>query len=229
MLANKNQPARTAPLLLLGTLILTLRLLPIPLPHDGYMAWVVNDIYRAAFECALSFAFLRYVLYVDLKIKVVVAALFGYSLADLMVCFIWYTLHLHHYLLASSVQFIVVLATSVIYWMRSYDQESDVIDDDAIYCLRRKPKSAQDLLISMCAFRGSYGAYVIVQNKLAYMFKGGDLVRFPADRLTMHNYHVTKGKIRKDMNLDSYVGTKWELLGSNCITLLGRYWGRYGR
>lgn len=229
MLANKNQQARTAPLLLLGTLILTLRHLPIPLPHDGHMAWVVNDIYRAAFECALSFAFLRYVLYVDLKIKVVVAALFGYSIADLIVCVIWYTFHLHNYFVASSLQFIVVIGTSAIYWLRSYDQESDSIDDDSIYCLRRKPKSAQDLLISMCAFRGSYGAYVIVQNGLAYMFKGGELVRFPAGRLTIENYHVTKGKTRKDMNLDAAVGTKWELFGNNCITLLGRYWGRYGR
>jgi hypothetical protein len=229
MLVNKNQQARTAPLLLSGTLILILRCLPIPPPHDLYMAWVLNDIGRAAFECALSFAFLRYVLYVDLKIKVVVAAFFGYSISDLIICTLWYALHLQGYFIAASLQFAFISFTSLVYWLRSYNQESDQIDNDAIYCLRRKPKSPQDLLISLCAMRGVYGAYVIVQNKNAYMFKSGSLVKFPAEKLSIENYHVTKGKIRHDMNLDSCVGMSWELFGNNCITVLGRYWGRYGR
>lgn len=196
---------------------------------DVNIVWQFNDIARAAFSCGLSYAFLRYISYLDLKLKCIAAIFFGYSVADLLICLIYYKYNIGGYLLATSIQITSMIVTFIIYWFRSYVAHSDTIDDDSIYCLRRKPNSKQDFFISLLGCFGPYGAYVIVQNRQAYLFRNGKLQKVELSKLSLDRYHITKGKLRPDMNLDSKVGIQWELFGNNCITILGRYWSRYGR
>lgn len=190
--------------------------------------WYLNDVGRAAFTSVLSFAFLKYISYRDLKLKCIVAAFFGFSVADLLICIIWYAFDLYGYVSAILIQAALMCVMFMLYWFRSYDQVSDKIDDDSIYCLRRKPSSMQDFAISLVGSFGAYGGYVIVQNKIAYLFRDGELIKIKYDSLNLDKYHITKGKLVSGVTLDEYVGMKWGLFGDNCVTILGNYWARYG-
>lgn len=223
-----NRYSQTLRIALYAMLILISHRLTVAL-LDASWVWKLNDIGRAAFVCALSFSFLHYISYRDLKLKCVVAAFFGYSLADLIVCIIWYTLDFRGYFLVLSIQSVLMIFTFMLYWFRSYKQKSDAIEDESIYCLRRVPSCRQDFLIALAGSFGSYGGYAIAHKNKVYIFKGGYLRSFNLDGFDLGKYHVTKGRRRDDVSLDGFVGTKWKLLGNNCITILGRFWGRYGR
>lgn len=189
------------------------------------VVWRIHDITLSA---ALAFAALwalQLVSYRDLRIKCAAAAIFGLAASDAVMVAVtvpgyWYWI---------VIQLIAGTAMVLFYLFRSYDQPSDPLDGEHIFCLRAKPLALQDLLISMTGIFGSNGGYAIYAGGTLYQYRRGRLVAQSIDRLPPSRYHVTRGALVTESmisELQHVVGSRWTWR-HNCLTVLGPIWSRY--
>lgn len=193
----------------------------------GNIAWIINDILRAASFTALSFFAVSLISYSNLRLKCLMAAVAGWASADLLQCLIWYSTGWGGYWIATAMEATGFIVMAAIYWRRSYDQPSAIPEPGHIYCLRNRPNTVQDFLIALCGFFGPWGSYAIYCNGHIYQFRNGYLIKTRATNNLHLRYHCSIGAALKssDVNiLDNMVGQKWALAGNNCITSLGKFW-----
>ena len=92
--------------------------------------------------------------------------------------------------------------------------------------LRGQPDGAQSLLISLLGVFGPAGGYALAVAGSAYQFRHGRLVRQPLGERHKH-MRAIPGRMAVPADLaalDALVGTRWRLIGANCLTLLARRW-----
>lgn len=214
-------------IILLGMLTLLLhRLLTLLL--DGALAWVASEFVRALFGVFLSYAVLQFVDWRDLKWKCLCAAIFGFCVADLIVCILWYEFKIGGFKLAATIESVLFIGFAALYWVRSYDEKSDTINDDCVYCLRRKPSEFQDFFIALAGCFGAYGGYAVCVEKKVYMFHRGKLRQYDVENINTEKYHVTKGGKGKKEVLESMVNMPLSF-SINCLTLLRGFWKSHER
>lgn len=197
------------------------------LPFD-YVWKIVDSVRTLAFMLCAWWLTVS-IPYARLREKCLAAAVFGYLVADLIICFLWYVLHIRNEIEFIVLHFILLVSYSSLYAIRSYDLSSDEIEDGHIYCLRKIPRSAQDFVISLSGLFGSDGSYAIYCNGYVYKFRKGVLVKLPYAKEKYNGYHIRQGAISTNemtRELDQMIGAQWELFGKNCLTLLGRFWRR---
>jgi len=210
-------------------LILVLpRLIALRLPSHG-LNWIITEYSHTLALTALAFWLVRSIPYRNLRSKCIAAAIAGYCLSDCIIGAIWYTTRWRGYWLAAGIQLLVLAAMWLTYWLRSYDQPSDSINDDNVYCLRKKPVRVQDFAISLLGCFGPNGAYAICHERIVYLFRHGRLVTIDVSKLDLPAYHVTRGSATDDDTLKSSLGATWKFLGPNCLTILRRFWAEHGQ
>ena len=82
------------------------------------------------------------------------------------------------------------------------------------------------LLISLLGVFGPAGGYALTVAGSVYQFKHGRLVRQPLGDRHQH-MRAIPGRLAVPADLaalDMLVGTRWRLIGTNCLTLLARRW-----
>jgi hypothetical protein len=154
------------------------------------------------------------------------AALCGYYVSDAIVCATWYAWSFPTPIITAVIQGGSFIAAASYYWRRSYDQPSDQLESDYLYCVRHIPSNTQDFMISLSGIYGPNGAYSLYANGYLYKFSNGYLVRRKVSTLPAISYHVTRGdKLDPDLiaRLDGMIGMRWSL-NKNCLTVLGRIW-----
>jgi len=194
--------------------------------------WAANDSLRALGYAALAAWVLAQVPWSNLRAKCLTAAILGYAAADVLVCLLWYGWHLGGYRFACTLQLIGFGGAAAFYWWRSYRVGDERPGPDHIYCLRHRPAHWRDLAISMLGFFGPSGGYAIYCDGWVYKFRKGKLIRVPYDERSFLSYHSVRGapaERKYAIALDAMVGKTWRVFGSNCLTTLGSFWGRYGR
>ena len=85
---------------------------------------------------------------------------------------------------------------------------------------------AQSLLISLLGVFGPAGGYALAVAGSVYQFKHGQLVRQPLGERHQH-MRAIPGRLAVPADLaalDMLVGTRWRLIGTNCLTLLAWRW-----
>jgi hypothetical protein len=183
---------------------------------------------RAAEFAAFSAFALIITPYKPTRYKVLVAALFGYAIADLVVSNLWYCFHLGGWYFATSLQSASFLFFSFRFWINSFDSPSDIPEPTHIYCLRLIPDSPQSLIINM--FQSN--SYAIYCCGYVYYFNRGFLVKRKFAKPMLSKYHATIGSplnVVAIEELESMIGLKWSFFGANCIKTLGKFWGQHAR
>ena len=92
--------------------------------------------------------------------------------------------------------------------------------------LRGQPDGAQSLPISLLGVFGPAGGYALTVAGSVYQFRHGQLVRQPLGDRHQH-MRAIPGRLAVPADLaalDMLVGTRWRLIGTNCLTLLARRW-----
>jgi len=190
------------------------------LPLDGESAWVVNDCLRTLIACMLCYALVSFIDYKELKNKCISAALFGFFVADLVVCILWYVFEFGGYLEACVLQVMFAAMFFFVCFFRDYEMVSDEVILEGFYCLRKKPNNAQDFVISMAGIFGPYGGYAVCWKNEVYMFHHGVLRKYAVSSIDLSKYHIEYIGDKGGDVLEFSVGKKWHLFGSNCLTFL---------
>lgn len=232
---SQSSPAhrnRLPPLVLAVTLVclarLLLPLLPALSPAD---AWRAADVLRAVGMTLALGAVLHLLPWARLRLVCIVAALVGFHAADAALCALWYWGGYAEPITWLAAQAFVGSALAALYLWRSYSQPSDPLDHEHVFCLRRRPHSAQDLALSLVGCFGAQGTYAIYAAGHVYHFRKGVLRATVYDPRYFDDYVITKGRplqLRHIVALDNMRGVKWSPL-TNCVTLLGTFWRRHGR
>lgn len=226
---RKNLPPQ---LLTFVTALLLLRHLLALLPAPASWQWQVADVMRAMGMAATLALVAQLIPWHQLRHKCLAAALCGYYVADTVLCAIWYAWGAFSPTLQAIVQGLSFGLSGIWYVWRSYEQPSDNLDNDHVFCLRKRPDSLQDFLVSMSCFFGAQGAYAIYAGGTVYHFRHGVLIASIYDeRAFGKKYIATRGRhlqMSHIMALDSMRGVKWSIL-TNCITVLGAFWRKHGR
>lgn len=221
-----------ARLILFVTVLLVLRHLLALLPAWAVdWQWYGSEILRACGMASAIALVTHLVPWSQLRVKCMAAALCGYYIADTVLCAVWYAWGAFSPVLQAIIQGSAFGAAGLWYAWRSYDQDSDTIDLDHVFCLRRKPKTMQDFLLSLAGIFGTQGTYAIYASGNVYHFHHGVLVSTKYDQRRFCDYVAIKGRtiqMSHVMALDSMRGVKWSLL-HNCVTTLGAFWRKYGR
>lgn len=222
----KNRRQTSISLWLVIWAILLQRLLPLLL-RGSPDAWVINDVARSISYVTLSFYVASIVPYSELRIKCIMAAIFGYSVADLLSVVLFYWIHPITYIVVNIIQAQFVVFMIILYAVRSYHQASFTPEPSRIYCIRKKPKSLQGLIIAMFGSLGAQAGYSIYCNGNVYKFTNGVLERVKYTASMITDCHVSKGgeyRFSREAALNKMVGAKWSLFGKSCITTLARFW-----
>lgn len=221
------------PLLLGGvTALFLVRHLLALLPATGASsAWAAFDVMRAAGMALTLAAVLHLLPWVRLRLICFVAALMGYYVADAALCALWYWGGVVHPATQLLWQGLGFGGAAAWYLWRSYDQPSDTPGPDHVYCLRKRPKSPQDLAVSLLGCFGAQGAYAIYAAGHVYHFRKGRLITTLYDPRQFQDYVITRGRplqLSHIVALDAMRGVEWGPL-TNCVTLLATFWRRHGR
>lgn len=201
----------------------------LPVPADWQ--WYAADVMRAAGMAATLSIVTQLVPWSQLRLKCMAAALCGYYIADTVLCAIWYAWGAFSPVLQAVIQGMAFGSAGLWYAWRSYDERGDTIDGDHVFCLRKKPKSAQDFALSLAGCFGPQGAYAIYAAGTVYHFHHGSLIASRYDQRKFGDYVAVKGRpiqMSHIMALDSIRGVKWSIL-HNCVTTLGVFWRKHGR
>lgn len=230
--SNLAHPHRL-PLLVLGVTLVCLGRLLLPLLPGLSVAdaWRVADVLRALGMAFSLAAVLHLLPWARLRILCIVSALVGYHAADAVLCALWYFGARAEPYTWMTVQAAAAAAAAALYLWRSYDQPSDTLDHDHVFCLRRRPRSLQDLVVSLTGCFGAQGTYAIYAAGHVYHFRKGALRATVYDPRQFDDYVITRGRplqLRHIVALDNMRGVKWSPL-TNCVTLLGIFWRRHGR
>lgn len=192
---------------------------------DDDMVWRLHDITLSACFAFAALWALQLVPYASLRLKCAAAVVAGAAVVDLL-CVVLSIPGYWYWLVA---QVVAGIGLASFYFLRSYDQPSDPIDDAHLFCLRSKPESLQDFLIAMLGVYGPSGGYSLYANGIIYRYRRGELVAKTCAGIPPLRYHVTRGKpitgamIRE---LKFLVGSKWSLR-NNCLTVLGPLWRKH--
>lgn len=191
--------------------------------------WYASDILRAVGMAATLGLCATLTPWHMLRLKCFLAALCGYYISDIGLCVSWYAWRFPSPIAMAMFQGSGFLVAAIYYWRRSYDQPSDEIEPGYLYCLRAKPVTTQDFLISLAGIFGVGGGYSLYTNGKLYRYKRGWLVAQKIDRLPLERYHVQRGaKVTPELmaELNQLVGMNWSLR-RNCLTVLGPFWRRH--
>lgn len=218
--------------LLLSVVVVQLasrHLLPVLLELETSVVWKIADVFRAIGMAAALGLCATLTPWHMLRLKCFLAALCGYYISDIGLCVSWYAWRFPSPVSMALVQGSGFLVAAVYYWYRSYDQPSDTIEPGYLYCLRTKPASIQDFLISLIGIYGPDGGYAFYADGKLYRYRRGWVVAQQMDRLPVERYHVQRGArltpaILDDLN--KLVGKRWTW-SRNCLTVLGPLWRRY--
>ena len=214
--------SRLAPAALMLALVCN-RLANVLAPDD--MVWRLHDVtLSACFACAALWA-VQLVPYASLRIKCAGAVVAGAAVVDLS-CVVLSLPGYWYWLVA---QLFAGIGLASFYFLRSYDQPSDDLDDDHLFCLRAKPESLQDFLIAMLGLYGPNGGYSLYADGVLYRYQRGELVAKSYRSLPLIRYQVTRGRPVTDSmirELQFLVGSKWSLR-QNCLTVLGPLWRKH--
>jgi len=209
--------------------LLILQLLATILLKGKPTLWPVTDTIKTTTFLVGMWWFLSFINYSNIKTKCFVAAMCGYLTADLICCIAWYVFSIRLFLFFYVIRFSLFILFGLFYAFRSYDSHSDKITDNNVYCLRIKPNNLQDFLISLSGIFGSNGGYAICCNRKVYHFRHGKLCVDNLNIVDESKYHITKGGVGDDKELQSLLNTKWRLFGPNCLTILRSFWGKHAR
>lgn len=228
-LAHRNR----LPLLVLAVTLVCLVRLLLPLLPDlsPADAWRAADVLRAIGMAVALGAVLHLLPWARLRLICIVAALVGFYIADAALCAMWYWGGYAEPITWLLVQGVAGTALAAFYLWRSYSQPGDQLDHDHVFCLRRRPHSAQDLALSLVGCFGAQGTYAIYAAGHVYHFRKGVLRATVYDPRYFDDYVITKGRplqLQHIVALDNMRGVKWSPL-TNCVTLLGTFWRRHGR
>ena len=227
---NQSQNKAVRLLLLVVVAALVSRHLLAVLPDQASsFVWYASDVLRAIGMSATLGLCAALTPWHMLRLKCLLAALCGYYISDAIVCATWYAWHFPSPIAMMIIQGLGFFAAAGYYWWRSYDQPSDSIERGHLYCLRKKPASLQDFLISLIGCYGSDGSYAFYADGNLYRYRRGWLVMQAIDQLPADRYHVQRGArltpaIIDDLN--ALVGKRWTW-SRNCLTVLGPLWRRY--
>lgn len=194
------------------------------LADDG-MVWRWHDVTLSACFAFAALWAVQLVPYASLRIKCSAAVAAGAAVVDL-VCV---ALSMHGYWYWLVAQAVAGIGLASFYFLRSYDQPSDPIDDAHLFCLRSKPESLQDFLIAMLGVYGPNGGYSLYANGTIYRYRHGELVAKTCAGIPPIRYNVTRGApITSAMilELQFLVGSKWSHR-NNCLTVLGPIWSKH--
>jgi hypothetical protein len=231
--SSQKRPLLSPPLLLgLGMFCLLAARLTPSLPVTSATYWYVADLSRSVAYLTLAGYLLAVTPYDPLRTKCLVAAIFGWAAVDLVACAAWYAFGFGGYWFANIAQAMGVVIGATFYWFRSYRAPSASPEPGRIYCLRHRPRSPQDLILALAGLFGPYGGYAIYCRGLVYQFRRGVMTSSPFVPSLYVAYHCTEGTMASaehSAQLDAMVGRRWQLFGSNCVTLLGRFWANDGR
>lgn len=225
---SRSSQSRAVSLLLLVVMAgwLSRHLLPLLPAQATDLAWYAADVLRAvgmaaAFGLCVAIAPWR-----ALRLKCLFAAICGYYISDAIICASWYAFDFPSPIISIIIQGASFISAAAFYWYRSYEQPSDELDTEHLYCIRHIPSNTQDFLISLSGLYGPDGGYSLYVNGFLYKFSGGQLVRRRVSTLPAISYHVIRGDKANSAlisRLDSLIGLKWSL-NKNCLTVLGRIW-----
>jgi hypothetical protein len=200
------------------------RLANVLAPDD--LVWRLHDI-----SITLCFAIAAYLVaelvpYSRLREKCVAAMISGAAMGD----FICVALEAPGYWYVILLQSVMAVAYACVYFIRSYETSHEPVSKDGhIYCLRAKPNSIQDLIISMLGVYGPNGGYSLYCDGILYRYRRGVMVRSKVDPLPSYRYHVTRGAKATDQvkkELEALIGSPWTWR-KNCLTVLGPIWRRH--
>lgn len=227
---SRSSQSRVINLLLLVVMLAwlarhLLALLPDP---DADIAWYAVDVLRAVGMSAAFALCAMLTPWHSLRLKCLLAAICGYYISDSIICITWYAWGWPDTLPATIIQGIGFSVTGLIYWWRSYAQQSDALIPGYIYCVRRIPFGIQDFAISLAGVHGPNGGYALYANGYLYKFSNGRMVRRKVSSLPAISYHVQRGgRTSPDLigSLEALIGTRWTWR-DNCLTILAPIWRR---
>ena len=200
------------------------RLLNVLAPDNW--VWVAHDVSMSLSLAMAALMVAQLTPYRNLRQKCLAALLAGCAIVDIAFAIS----RPGGYMLWICSQALGGAALAAVYLWRSYEHESAIaIDDGHLYCIRRKPSRAQDLLISMLGIYGSDGGYSLYAKGFVYKYSSGRLVRRKVSSVQSIGYHVCRGsKIDESVmrELDSLIGEKWSWK-KNCLTVLAPIWRRH--
>lgn len=189
------------------------------------MVWRLHDVTLSACFAFAALWAVQLVPYSSLRIKCAAAVVAGAAFVDLA-CVVANLPGYWYWLVA---QLFAGIGLAFFYFLRSYDQPSDTIDDAHLFCLRSKPESLQDFLIAMLGVYGPSGGYSLYANGTIYRYRRGELTAKTCAGIPPLRYNVTRGSpITSAMirELQFLVGSKWSLR-NNCLTVLGPIWRKH--
>lgn len=215
--------------LITATVALMLNRLTNGLVDDVKMIWYLHDAAQTVALFGASLAALELIPFRHLMMKCVAAALTASMAFDCVWLWAHYVLGVHGYLAYSAIQAVAVISAVFLYVSRSYNEPSDALDEEHVFCLRQRPHDAQGLIISMLGMFGPYAGYALYANGILYAYHEGTLTARNIDEKLLKSYHVTRGRkvtpaFHQEMS--KWVGSQWTLQ-RNCLTLLRRIWGQY--
>lgn len=230
-MTSKSSKGLTINLLLLVVMVqwASRHLLPLLPDQDGSFVWQANDVLRAVGMSATFGLCVTLTPWRMFRVKCLLAAFCGYYLSDTVLCGAWYIWQTPSPMVILVAQGVSFTSAGAYYWWRSYASPSDQLADGYLYCVRHIPANAQDFMISLSGLYGPNGGYSLYLNGHLYKFSSGQLVRRKVSCLPAISYHVTRGNKADDAiisQLDSLIGLRWTL-NKNCLTVLGRIWGKH--
>lgn len=193
------------------------------------LAWYAVDVLRAIGMSAVLGICVTLTPWRSLRLKCILAAFCGYYISDSIICATWYAFGWPDPAIAAIIQGVGFAVVGLNYLARSYEQPSDKIDPDHLYCVRRIPTGAQDFAISLACAYGPDGGYSLYANGYLYKYACGRLVRRKVSSLPSISYHVQRGSRTTPeliKSLDALVGAEWTWR-RNCLTILAPIWRRH--
>lgn len=218
--------------LLLSVVVVQLasrHLLPVLLELEASIVWEIADVLRAIGMSATLGLCATLTPWRMLRLKCFLAALCGYYISDIGLCISWYAWQFPSATVMAIIQGSGFSVAAIYYWYRSYDQPSDAIESGYLYCLRTRPQSIQDFLISIIGVYGANGGYAFYAGGKIYRYRHGWMVTQQIDRLPLERYHIQRGARLTPVILDdlnALIGKRWTWR-RNCLTVLGPLWRRY--
>lgn len=194
------------------------------------LVWWLHDLTLAfCFASACSVA-TQFTPYDHLRMKCIAAAVMAMAWLECAYLVGWHAFGLRWYQWFVVVQGASGLLAIAFYWRRSYDQVSDPLDNDHLFCLRRRPANLQDFLIAAAGCYGAAGGFALYASGALYCYRRGRLQRVKTNHLALSGYQVIRGARLSAGVIDELESAAdrapyWSVR-HNCLTVLAPIWER---
>jgi hypothetical protein len=181
--------------------------------------WQAHDAAMHLSVCALVALVAWMIPYQSIAAKCAALAWLGFELVP-MVESVLRLLDISPIVHMIAIQCVAALALPVWYLRRTGAAPGDVLDDTHLFICRIKPRTPQDVILSMLG-RSPLGGVAIYYRRQFWHYKRGVLVKEFAVRRLDRYVPTRSGVPPIDIikRLDEMVGSRWSVF-KNCITML---------